>query len=156
MKYIHAMQLPFNSTSERLHVISLGPKPGAIGHDARGRYVEKYWLSVLGPSATWLLRHIADELESSPTGFVMNLDECAQRIGLTAGKHHSPFSRALRRLVKFELARYPQPTVFAVQTVLPSLAPRHVAKLPSNLRAQHAHWLQRESARERNEVPSSG
>ena len=27
-----------------------------LGHDARSAYVERFWLGILGPSATWLLR----------------------------------------------------------------------------------------------------
>jgi hypothetical protein len=150
------MQYPFDPINDRLHVIRCTDRlPGTTSHDARGRYVENYWLTVLGPSTTWLLRHLAGELESAPDGFVMDLEECALRIGLSAGTYHSPFSRAMRRLVKFDLARYPQPTVFAVRTVVPSLARRHVARLPAALRSQHDLWLRHERSSEYDESRSS-
>ena len=27
-----------------------------VGHDPRSSYVEQFWLAILGPSTTWLLR----------------------------------------------------------------------------------------------------
>ena len=41
----------------------------ALGHDPRSPYVEQFWLSVLGPSTTWLLRRLATGL-GSPTGWL--------------------------------------------------------------------------------------
>ena len=34
------------------------------GHDPRSAYVEQFWLSVLGPTATWLLRRLVVRLRS--------------------------------------------------------------------------------------------
>ena len=31
-----------------------------LGHDPRSTYVETYWLGILGPSACWLLRRMAE------------------------------------------------------------------------------------------------
>src|SRR6187399_2652384 len=39
------------------------------GYDPRSAYVERFWLGVLGPSATWLLRRLARGLDSHPDGF---------------------------------------------------------------------------------------
>ena len=33
------------------------------GHDPRSRYVEQFWLGVLGPTATWLIRRFAAGLD---------------------------------------------------------------------------------------------
>jgi hypothetical protein len=44
-----------------------------IGHDPRSRYVELFWLGVLGPTATLLLRRLADGLESYPDGFELDV-----------------------------------------------------------------------------------
>ncbi len=30
----------------------------ALGHDPRSLYVERFWLGILGPSTTWLLRFL--------------------------------------------------------------------------------------------------
>ena len=37
-----------------------------LGHDVRSSYVETYWLPILGPSAIWAARRLAEWLESSP------------------------------------------------------------------------------------------
>ena len=42
-----------------------------LGHDPRSPYVERFWLGILGPSATWLARAIAYGFESEPDGFAL-------------------------------------------------------------------------------------
>ena len=41
----------------------IDPVVDPIGYDPHGRYVELFWLGVLGPTATWLLRRLAIGLE---------------------------------------------------------------------------------------------
>ncbi|MFA9566261.1 MAG: hypothetical protein ACERLM_16425, partial [Acidimicrobiales bacterium] len=53
-----------------------------VGHDPRSGYVERFWLGVLGPSTTLLLRRFAAELDHEPEGFELDLDETARRRGL--------------------------------------------------------------------------
>ena len=43
-----------------------------VGHDPRSEYVEHYWLAVLGPSAVWLLRHLAHRFDDDPDGFELD------------------------------------------------------------------------------------
>lgn len=127
--------------TDRLSVVAWTDAPtDHPAHDPRGRYVEKYWLGILGPSATWLLRHISDELEASPAGFVMDLEETARRIGVNSRGKNSPFVRALGRLVQFEMAKFSPPHVLAVRPHVPSLSRRHIIRLSDHLRAQHEHW----------------
>jgi hypothetical protein len=122
-----------------------------VGHDARSRYVETFWLGVLGPSTTWLLRHLVDELELRPSGFVMQLGPTASRIGVgMKGGRHSPFTRALGRLVQFEMAQLQGPDLFAVRRRVPSLSRRHIQRLPEQLQIEHADWLARAVARSAN------
>ena len=33
-----------------------------LGHDPRSPYVEQFWLGVLGPSTTWLMRRLAGRI----------------------------------------------------------------------------------------------
>ena len=68
------------------------------GFDPRSRYVEVFWLGVLGPTATWLLRRLVAGLERSPEGYDLDLLATAQAMGLgyTSGRT-SPFSKALQR-----------------------------------------------------------
>ena len=78
-----------------------------LGHDPRSAYVERFWLAILGPSTTWLLRRLAAGLDASPDGFDLNLAVTARSLGL-GGKvsRHGPFQKSIGRLVIFELASH--------------------------------------------------
>ena len=111
------------------------------------RYVELYWLGILGPSATWLLRRIAYGLEIHPGGFALHLAETARALGLGDRQgRNAPFPRALQRLVTFELARSanvaagPLSGGLAVRTRVPPLPLRHLQRLPASLQASHRQW----------------
>ena len=55
----------------------------AVGHDPRSDYVERYWLALLGPSTTLLVRRLAERLERDPDGFDLHLEETAKTLGLS-------------------------------------------------------------------------
>jgi hypothetical protein len=103
--------------------------------------VEQYWLGILGPSTTWLLRRVSYGLEAHPDGFVLDLADTAHALGLgdRMGKN-SPFRRALHRLAKFELARPHGPEGLAVRTRIPPLPLRHIQRLPPSLQESHRLW----------------
>ena len=114
----------------------------SLGHDPRSHYVETYWLGILGPSTTWLLRRVVAGLEASPGGFELDLAETARCLGLgDKGGRHSPFMRALSRLVQFDLAQ-PQGEALAVRRKVPPLNRRQVTRLPQSLQAQHQRLLE--------------
>jgi hypothetical protein len=106
------------------------------------RYVELYWLGIIGPSTTWLLRRLSYGLEVHPGGFDLNLGDTARSLGLgeRMGKN-SPFRRALQRLCTFELARSHGPGGLAVRTRIPPLPLRHLSRLPDSLQSSHRRWL---------------
>jgi hypothetical protein len=106
------------------------------------RYVELYWLGILGPSSTWLLRRISYGLEVTSTGFDLDYSETARSLGLgeRMGKN-APFRRALQRLSIFELARGHGPDALAVRTRIPPLPLRHLNRLPDSLQRSHQRWL---------------
>ena len=110
------------------------------GHDPRSRYVETFWLGVLGPTATWLIRRLATRLDQEPNGYDLDLAATAQAMGLSfqVGRS-SPFSKALQRCVMFGLA-HPVPDGFAVRRRLPPIAHRHVRRMPDELQSAHAAW----------------
>lgn len=112
-------------------------------HDARSAYVEQFWLGVLGPSATLLLRHINNELAQSPRGFVLHYEELAAQLGLSGTGKNSPFMRSLARLCMFDMARMTPDSRLAVRQLVPSLSNRHLARLPANLRARHDFLVSR-------------
>ena len=116
-----------------------------VGLDARSRYVETFWLGVLGPSTTWLLRHLVDELEAQPDGFTLDLFETANRLGLgMKGGRHSPFVRALGRLVQFEMAQLQGIDVLAVRRRIPALSRRHIIRLSEPMQRAHGEWQKRQ------------
>ena len=112
------------------------------GASPSSSYVELYWLPLLGPSSTWLLRRVASRLDTRPTGFEMDLLDMARSLGLgeRMGKN-SPFRRALQRLCIFELARPHGPGALAVRTRIPPLPLRHLASFPNRCRLGHRQWL---------------
>ena len=63
----------------RLHVVAWNDEErDLVGHDARSAYVVRFWLGLLGPSATWLLRVLAHGLDASPNGFSMDCQGTAR------------------------------------------------------------------------------
>lgn len=112
------------------------------GFDPRSRYVEVFWLGVLGPTATWLIRRLVAGLEQSPDGYELDLHATAQAMGLsyTSGRS-SPFSKALQRCVMFGLA-HPFDGGLAVRRRIPPISFRHLRRMPESVQAAHASWLQ--------------
>ncbi|MGH9067768.1 MAG: hypothetical protein ACRD0J_09810 [Acidimicrobiales bacterium] len=114
------------------------PVIDTLGHDPRSGYVEGYWLGILGPSTTWLLRRLVAGLEESPSGFELDLADTARRLGLGGkGGRHSPFRRALSRLVQFEMAQVRPSGAMHVRRKVPPLSQRQVAHLPPSLQEDH-------------------
>src|SRR3546814_17427683 len=60
-----------------MSTISVRPWPDPVidqvGHDPRSPYVEQFWLGILGPTATWLLRRLVSGLAESPAGYDLAL-----------------------------------------------------------------------------------
>ena len=123
------------------------PVIDALGHDPRSQYVESFWLGILGPTTTWLLRRIAAGLDQQPGGYRLDLAETARCLGLgdKCGRH-SPFMRSLSRLLQFELAQHQGDDVLAVRAKVPPLNRRQVMQLPDTLQAAHVA-LQEEDLR---------
>ncbi len=126
---------------ERVHLrVEPWPDPviDEVGYDPRSSYVETFWLPVLGPSTTWLLRHLIIRLEESPGGIEMDVEDTARSLGL--GERlgpNAPFARTLKRCVDFDMAEWRGPGRLAVRRLLPPLARRHLRRLPDSLQARH-------------------
>lgn len=127
-----------------LHVVAWpDPVIDTLGFDPRSSYVERYWLGILGPSTTWLLRHLASELEARPDGVDLDLSETARSLGLGArGGRNSPFVRALTRLAQFDLARPHGDGALALRRRVPPLSLRQVRHLTPTRQAAHQRWQQ--------------
>jgi hypothetical protein len=113
-----------------------------VGHDPRSAYVERFWLGVLGPSSVVLLRRLAAELESSPSGFTLPLEETARTLGLgTRGGRNSPFLRTITRCGQFRLVHFDESSAtILARRKLPPLTRGQVGRLPEHLQQQHQEW----------------
>ena len=113
------------------------------GFDPRSAYVEHYWLGVIGPTATWIVRRFAECFDEHPDGFQLDLEHMACTMGLSYSKGMaSPFGKALHRCVMFGVA-LPMSDGFSVRRKLPAVAQRHLKRLPDDVQAAHAEWVSR-------------
>ncbi len=130
----------------------LDPAVDERGHDPRSAYVERYWLGVIGPTATWIMRRFAEHFDAEPDGFTLDLAHTASSMGLSFAKGlSSPFGKALHRCVMFGLAQ-PMSDGFAVRRNLPDVARRHLERLPHDLQAGHDAWARHATSFDRDAV----
>ncbi|MFZ9730791.1 MAG: hypothetical protein ACO3CX_04070 [Ilumatobacteraceae bacterium] len=114
----------------------------SLGFPVRSEYIEWFWLPVLGPSATWLLRRIDAGFEQYPDGYVLDARSTAQALGIAARDDAGTiFARALSRLQSFGIA-HGNCNSLAVRRVLPPVAQRHLSRMPATVRDAHPQWVQ--------------
>jgi hypothetical protein len=110
------------------------------GHDPRSGYVERFWLSILGPSATWIMRRFVAGFDEHPDGYDLDLEPTARSLGLSVSKGlASPFARSVQRCVIFGMAA-PRSDGWTVRRRMPTISQRHLVRLPEPLQRQHAQW----------------
>ncbi len=108
------------------------------GHHPRSPYVELFWLSMLGPTSTWLLRRLSLLLEQSPKGFDLDIETFAREIGLGGRSAlKTAFGRALDRCCRFGLTQKGRGSTLFVRRRIPSISPRMVERLTPGMRAIH-------------------
>jgi hypothetical protein len=118
-----------------------------LGMDPRSAYVEGFWLPLLGPTSTWLLRRFAVEFDTQPDGFSLEAQDAARSIGIgTKGGRSGPFHRAIDRCVRFGCIQHAEHGILAVRRRLPPLSSAQVQRLPRPVRTRHDDW-QRERRR---------
>jgi len=111
------------------------------GHDPRSDYVERFWLPLLGPSTTLVLRRFARGLEACPAGFRVDLVETGLALGIgDSMARNSTTQRSISRACQFGAAYRMNETRLAVRTHLPTLTRRQVARLPELLQRTHEQW----------------
>lgn len=111
-----------------------------FGHDPRSGYVEEFWVSVLGPSATWLLRRLVSGFDRHPDGYELDVAHTARSLGLSLSKGAaSPFARAVSRCVMFGVAAE-RSDGWTVRRRVPAISQRHLLRLPDDLQARHREW----------------
>lgn len=113
------------------------------GHDPRSAYVETFWLGIIGPTATWIIRRFADEFDHAPDGFTIDLHRTASSMGVSYAKGPaSPFGRALNRCVMFGLAQeLRSENGFAFRRRIPQVGLKHLQRLPPDLVEIHDDWV---------------
>jgi hypothetical protein len=110
------------------------------GHDPRSAYVEQFWLSVLGPTATWLLRRLVAGFDHHPDGYELDVPGTARALGLSVSKGMaSPFAKALQRCIMFGVAQRLS-EAWVVRRRVPSISQRHLLRLPPELQSAHEQW----------------
>lgn len=121
-----------------LHVVAWDdPSAEVEGVDPRSAYAERFWLPLLGPTGTCLLRQLADRLEAAPDGFDLGLDEAARSLGIGT---RSGLRRAILRCARHGVVRHRGTKVLAVRRRLPPLGKGQIARLPPLLRFEHNRW----------------
>lgn len=110
------------------------------GHDPRSVYVELFWLGVLGPTATWLLRRLVAGFDDEPDGYDLDVADTARALGLSVAKGTgSPFAKAVQRCVMFGVANRLS-EAWVVRRRLPPISQRHLLRLPTDLQTAHERW----------------
>lgn len=113
----------------------------AVGHPLRSAYVEQFWLGILGPTSTLLLRRLAAGLEASPDGFDLDLPTTAAELGIGhRSGPHAPFARSIERCARFGAVRLLAHDLLQVRRKLPPLSRLQVARLPTALQDAHRAW----------------
>jgi hypothetical protein len=103
-------------------------------------YVEQFWLSVLGPTATWLLRRLVAGFDHHPDGYELDVPSVARSLGLSVTKGWaSPFAKALQRCVMFGVVQR-LPDEWVVRRRVPLISQRHLLRLPVELQSAHQQW----------------
>jgi hypothetical protein len=129
------------------------------GYDAHSYYVEQFWLPVLGPSTTFLIRLLNARLDREGNNTVIETSATAQALGL--GEHpgrHAPFLRAVRRAIDYDLVSVgesdessPETEILLlVRRLVPPLSKRLAERLPEPLAHEHHYALTKS---ERDEIP---
>lgn len=121
------------------------PVIDALGHAPRSTYVERFWLSILGPTATWLVRHLDARLESGGGTATVDLGATAEALGLGGGTgRNSPVVRSLARCHQFGIVRGSTgrglSEGIAVRRALPPLTRHQISRLPLAVQAEHDAW----------------
>lgn len=129
--------------TDHLHITPLSdPVIDLLGHDLRSTYVERFWLPILGPTTTLLLRRLAAGLDEQPEGFDLPLLDTAAALGLgNKGGRNAPFLRAIARSSKFKITQSAGPGALAVRRRVAPLNRTQSERLPALIRDEHATWL---------------
>jgi len=128
-------------TSDQLIVlVESGDAVRRHGHRVDSRYVEVFWLPVLGPSATWLIRRIALEAKLAGRQILeLSHQAMSESIGLQGRPDQASRSwfRTLNRLQRFGVIGELDAGIIRFPTHLPDLSGPQLQRLPADLQRRH-------------------
>ena len=111
-----------------------------VGFDACGDYVELFWLPIIGPTSTLLLRRLAIMAVLDPHDCRIDSRSMARALGLgTDVSSRSSFARSIDRLAMFGLVRIAGRSL-EVRSVVPPLTLKQLSRLPEHLQIAHSVW----------------
>jgi hypothetical protein len=134
---------PRTTPPTALHITAwVDPVVDTRGHVAGCSYVETFWLPVLGPTATFLVRRLAEYLHEVPEGFTIPTVELSRQLGLGPSEsRHAALPRAIDRSVRFGVAKRLGPRHLAVRRVLEFLPRRQLDRLTPFLQRRHDDYV---------------
>jgi hypothetical protein len=106
-----------------------------LGYPMDAEYVETFWLPIIGPTATWLARRLA-QIAANDAPTPVPLVPLAAAIGISDAKlgKNDTISKAITRLRVFGIVRFDGDTLEA-RTHLAGLTYMQAQRLPRHLRA---------------------
>ncbi|MHB8188826.1 MAG: hypothetical protein ACYDHP_00045 [Ferrimicrobium sp.] len=116
------------------------------GYPVQSRYVELFWLPLLGPSSLILLRRLDQLLSAGSDSVTISTQELARSLGLGASScHRSLLTKTIARCSDFHVLRNPDPETLSVRRRLHPLSDRQLTRLPAGLRELHlgSHGIDR-------------
>lgn len=117
-----------------------GPQENDVGlmHRVDSYYVEQFYLPVLGPTATWLLRRLHARLvDNHDLDVELDLVDLASDMGMSFRPGiNNAFAKALHRLVMFGCAHQTRDG-FAIRAELFTLTSRQLRRLTAGQQFKH-------------------
>jgi hypothetical protein len=128
-----------------LHIVPwVDPLVDGRGVLVRSAYVEQFWLPVLGPSATFLLRRLGTIAAQFPDGVTLDREWLGSSLGLGKGEsRNAPLPRAIERCIRFGVAKRVSHDRLAVRRAVGLLPQRYVERLHPLMKELHRDWLAR-------------
>ena len=112
-----------------------------LGFGPDDPYIEQCWVTIVGPSTSWMWRRLARvAIQTGTVPAVVDTTDLLLSIGLGEGlRKNSPGARTVARLVAFDLAKRGggDGGVLAVRRALPRLCERQARHLPLSVRTYH-------------------
>lgn len=111
-----------------------------LGNDP---YIEKFWLPILGPTATLLLNDLMTKALMNTEAFQSTIGELSMTTGVGNREgHSSPIVKNLKRLCDFGLISYYN-EMYYVPTNIEVMSSDKLRKLNYLLQSEHKVWIDR-------------